>query len=91
MVCSFGRRDREGERGFREEVFCFQVKGADFVVSDSDAADYGFGAQVADFEQVLERGLVVGVAEGVVVGGGGVPSLGERGGGFCTFFFSLAF
>ena len=40
---------------------------------------------MADFEQVLERGLVVGVAEVVVVGGGGVPSLGEGESSFCTF------
>ena len=40
---------------------------------------------MADFEQVLKRGLVVGVAEVVVVGGGGVPSLGEGESSFCTF------
>ena len=53
--------------------------------------DYGFGAQAADFEQVLEGGLVVSVAEVVVVGGGGVPSLGEGEGSFCTFLSVLPF
>lgn len=66
----------------------------DFVVVDAEAVDYGFGAQAADFYEVLEGGLHVGVAEGVVGGGGCVP--GEReglgvvgvGGGFC-FVVSL--
>lgn len=67
FVLSLGRRDREGEGGFRDVVLWFQVKGADFVIADAHAVDDGFGAQPADFEQVLEGGLVVGVTETVVV------------------------
>lgn len=49
----------------------------DFLVADTEAVDHGFAAQAADFDEVLEGGLGVGVAEGVVVCGGGVPFSGE--------------
>ena len=80
VVRSVGGRDREWERGFGDEVFRFEVKGAHFVVSDAQAVDDGFGAEAADFEEVFEGGLAVGVTEGVVVGCRGVPLRGEGSG-----------
>lgn len=77
FVRSGGWGYREGKGGFRDVVFWFQVKGAHFVVADRQAVDDGFGAQPADFEEVLQGGLVVGVAEGVVIGCGGVPLCGK--------------
>ena len=68
FVRAGGRGYGEGEGGVRDVVFGFEVEGADFVVADGQAVDDGFGAQAADFEEVLEGGLAVGVAEGVVVG-----------------------
>lgn len=77
FVRALGRRDCEGEGGFRDVALWFQVKGAHFVVADAHAVDDGFGAQPADFEQVLEGGLVVGVTETVVVRRRRVPLFGD--------------
>lgn len=77
FVRALGRRDREGEGRLGEVVFWFQVKGAHFVVADAHAVDDGFGAQPADFEQVLQGGLVVGVTETVVVRRRRVPLFGD--------------
>lgn len=49
----------------------------DFVIADAHAVDDGFGAEAGDFDNVLQRGLGVGVAEGVVGGRGCVPFRGE--------------
>lgn len=45
----------------------------DFFVADAEGVDDGFGPQAGDLQDVVQRGLVVGVAEGVVGGGGAVP------------------
>jgi len=56
------------------------------LVSGTD--DVGFAVQAADFDEVLMCGLGVGVAEGVVGGGCGVPFRGE---GFDVFGFGGCF
>lgn len=69
-----GGRYGEGESGFGEEVADEEVEGLDFFVADGQTVDYGFGAQTEDLDEVFERGLVVGVAEGE--GGGCCPGRG---------------
>ena len=78
--CAVGGGDGEGEGGRRQEVFDRSFEGMDFVVTEADAVDDGFGAKAGDFEDVLEGGLGVSVAECIVGGRGGVPLFWERSG-----------
>ena len=44
-----------------------------FLVADAETVDDGFAAETGDFDEILERGLAVGIPEGIIGGGGGVP------------------
>lgn len=58
------------EEALGEEVARDDVEGRRLVIAETESHDHGFPAETVDFEEELQRGLCMGVAEAVGAGRG---------------------